>query len=57
MPKLYDATTGAELGQITDGQLEFWQDQLEEESPEDQDPYPSRKPWIASPNRARTQPS
>jgi len=39
MPKLYDATTGAELGQITDGQLEFWQDQLEEESPEDQDYY------------------
>ena len=39
MPKLYDATTGAELGEITDEQLEFLQDQLEEESPEDQDYY------------------
>ncbi|ADH62220.1 monogalactosyldiacylglycerol synthase [Allomeiothermus silvanus DSM 9946] len=39
MPKLYNATTGAELGEITDEQLEFLQDQLEEESAEDQDYY------------------
>lgn len=39
MPKLYNATTGAELGEITDEQLEFLQDQLEEESADDQDYY------------------
>lgn len=39
MAKLYDATTGAELGEITDPQLEFLQEQLEEESAGDQDYY------------------
>jgi len=53
MPKLYNATTGAELGEITDEQLEFLQDQLEEESAEDQDYYINQKPWSTSLSRVR----
>jgi hypothetical protein len=37
--KLYDVATDAELGTITDAQLTFMVDQLEEESTEDQDYY------------------
>jgi hypothetical protein len=39
MPKLYDKDTGAWLGTITEEQLQFLIDQLEEESSEDQDYY------------------
>lgn len=39
MIKLYDVATDAELGTITDAQLTFMVDQLEEESTEDQDYY------------------
>lgn len=39
MIKLYDAATNAELGTITEAQLQFMMDQLEEESADDQDYY------------------
>lgn len=39
MIRLIDKETGASLGTITDAQLEFLMDQLEEESDEDQDYY------------------
>jgi hypothetical protein len=37
MVELHDKETGAPLGAITDEQFQFLADQLEEESPEDQD--------------------
>ena len=37
MPRLVDKETGAVVGTITDEQLEYLQNQLEEESPDDQD--------------------
>ena len=39
MVKLYDKDTGAWLGTITEEQLQFLLDQLEEESSEDRDYY------------------
>jgi hypothetical protein len=39
MIQLYDAGTGAALGTITEEQLKFLMDQLEEESTQDQDYY------------------
>jgi hypothetical protein len=39
MIRLIDTETGATVGTITDAQLEFLMDQLEEESDEDQDYY------------------
>jgi processive 1,2-diacylglycerol beta-glucosyltransferase len=39
MAKLYDNDTGALLGEITDEQLRFLTDQLEEEDEEDTDYY------------------
>jgi len=42
MPKLYDKETNALLGTITQAQLRFLQDQLEEESIEDTDYYLNR---------------
>jgi processive 1,2-diacylglycerol beta-glucosyltransferase len=39
MVKLYDKASGAPLGEITDAQLQFLRDQLEEESLEDVDYY------------------
>ena len=39
MIQLYDKETGASLGAITEEQLQFLADQLEEESPEDRDYY------------------
>jgi len=39
MIQLYDKETGASLGTITEEQLQFLADQLEEESPEDRDYY------------------
>jgi hypothetical protein len=39
MVKLYDKASGAPLGEITDAQLQFLRDQLEEESLEDADYY------------------
>ncbi len=39
MIQLYDKETGASLGAITEEQLQFLVDQLEEESPEDRDYY------------------
>ena len=39
MIQLYDKETGASLGAITEDQLEFLVDQLEQESPEDRDYY------------------
>ena len=39
MIKLYDAQTGAEIGEITQEQLDFLIRQLEEESAEDRDYY------------------
>ncbi len=39
MIQLYDNETGAPLGAITEEQLRFLTDQLEEESPEDRDYY------------------
>jgi hypothetical protein len=39
MIHLYDAATGAPLGTITEEQLKFLIDQLEEESAQDQDYY------------------
>jgi hypothetical protein len=37
--QLYDKETGAPLGAITEEQLQFLADQLEEESPDDQEYY------------------
>lgn len=37
MPKLYDNGTGELIGEISDDQLQFLKDQLEEESLEDRD--------------------
>ncbi len=37
MHPLYDKTTGAQIGEITEPQLKFLQDQMEEESTEDRD--------------------
>jgi hypothetical protein len=37
MIHVFDADTGASLGAITDAQLKFLTDQMEEESPTDQD--------------------
>ncbi len=37
--KLYDNDSGAELGTLTEEELQFLIDQLEEETPEDQDYY------------------
>jgi hypothetical protein len=37
MPKLYDNGTGDLIGEISDEQLQFLKDQLEEESLEDRD--------------------
>jgi hypothetical protein len=37
MPKLYDNGTGDLIGEISDDQLQFLKDQLEEESLEDRD--------------------
>ena len=37
--RLFDAETGAAVGSITDEQLQFLKDQLEEESEVDQDYY------------------
>jgi processive 1,2-diacylglycerol beta-glucosyltransferase len=37
MVKIYDEETGTELGTITEAQLQFLVDQLEEEYPEDVD--------------------
>jgi len=39
MPHLYHGETGADLGEITQAQLDFLVGQLEEESSEDQDYY------------------
>ncbi len=39
MIRLFDKETGAPIGTITEAQLEFLVDQLEEESDEDQDYY------------------
>ena len=39
MIQLYDKETGASLGAITEEQLQFLADQLEEESPQDRDYY------------------
>jgi hypothetical protein len=39
MIQLYDKDTGAALGAISEEQLQFLADQLEEESPQDQDYY------------------
>ena len=39
MIQLYDKETGASLGAITEEQLQFLADQLEEESSEDRDYY------------------
>jgi hypothetical protein len=42
MAKIYDEATGAVYGTITEAQLQFLIDQLEEESLEDTDYYISR---------------
>ncbi len=39
MPKLYDKDSGALIGSLTDSQLRFLIDQLEEETSADQDYY------------------
>jgi hypothetical protein len=39
MVKIYDVQTGAEMGELTEEQLQFLQDHLEEESEEDKDYY------------------
>jgi len=39
MIQLYDKDTGAALGAISEEQLQFLADQLQEESPQDQDYY------------------
>lgn len=42
MVKIYDKATGQEIGTITEVQLQFMRDHLEEESPEDTDYYINR---------------
>ena len=42
MIQLHDAESGAPIGPITDAQLEFLVDRLEEESPDDRDYYINR---------------
>jgi processive 1,2-diacylglycerol beta-glucosyltransferase len=42
MVELFDKQTGASLGTITDDQLQFLADHLEEESSEDDDYYVNR---------------
>jgi hypothetical protein len=42
MAHLFDKQTGAPLGTITDEQLQFLMDRLEEESPRDDDYYLNR---------------
>lgn len=42
MPELYHQHTGEAIGQISDDQLQFLVDQLEEEDTKDQDYYISR---------------
>ncbi|MDX2004110.1 MAG: galactosyldiacylglycerol synthase [Meiothermus sp.] len=39
MPQLFNADTGAHIGEISESQLEFLSAQMEEESAEDQDYY------------------
>lgn len=39
MIQLHDAESGAPIGPITDAQLQFLVDRLEEESPDDRDYY------------------
>ena len=39
MTQLFDKETGQPIGEISDAQLQFLLDQLEEESPTDQDYY------------------
>lgn len=39
MIKLFDASTGVQIGTLTETQLQFLIDQLEEESDDDQDYY------------------
>lgn len=43
MVKLYDKTSGAEIGTVTEDQLQVLFDQLEEESPRDDDYYINRE--------------
>src|SRR5207249_4463765 len=57
MIQLYDKETGASLGAITEEQLQFLADQLEEESPQDQDYYINEPTLDASRRPARTLPS
>jgi processive 1,2-diacylglycerol beta-glucosyltransferase len=42
MVQLFDKQTGAPVGALTDEQFQFLVDQLEEESPEDDDYYLNR---------------
>ena len=42
MAQIFDKETGAELGTLTDDQLQFLLDHLEEESEEDDDYYLNR---------------
>ncbi len=42
MPRLYKQDTGETLGELTQAQLQFLIDQLEEESEDDQDYYINR---------------
>lgn len=39
MIQLFNADTGEHLGKITEAQLQFLEDQMEEEGPDDQDYY------------------
>ena len=39
MPRLYNQATGATLGELTDAQLQFLVDNLEEEDTKDRDYY------------------
>jgi processive 1,2-diacylglycerol beta-glucosyltransferase len=43
MVRLRDKDTGADLGEISDEEMQFLQDQLEEESAEDVDYYINRE--------------
>jgi hypothetical protein len=43
MIQLHDAESGAPIGPITDAQLQFLIDRLEEESPDDRDYYINRE--------------
>jgi hypothetical protein len=43
MIQLHDAESGAPIGPITDAQLQFLVDRLEEESPDDRDYYINRE--------------